>query len=91
MEMFSKPDIHPSSINGTAELDKVVMSSPNSNSQKKTANTSHSQRVSRIASAVNCILENIDENPFREGLTKTPERYAEVRSFLFCICKWLFT
>lgn len=84
MEIFTKSDIHStSSINGTAEPNLAVMSSPpNSNSQKKIANTSsHAQRVSRIANAVNCILENIGENPFREGLVKTPERYAKVRLF----------
>lgn len=37
------------------------------------------QRESRIADAVSTILECLDDDPLRQGLQKTPTRYAKVR------------
>lgn len=34
-------------------------------------------REERMAAAVRVILEGIGEDPYREGLLKTPERYAQ--------------
>lgn len=43
----------------------------------------YKQRVQRIASAVFTILECLEEDPQRDGLQKTPERYAKVRRHFF--------
>lgn len=49
---------------------------------KKKARMSHEQREATISSAVSTILQCLDDNPMREGLRKTPMRYAKV-SFCF--------
>lgn len=46
---------------------------------------SHEQREATIAAAVTVILDCLDDKPLRQGLQKTPARYAKVISshFLF--------
>jgi len=39
------------------------------------------ERTQRIADAVRTILESVGEDPMREGLSKTPERYAQALLF----------
>lgn len=48
---------------------------------KKKPRLSKDQREARVAAAVETILECIDDDPQREGLRKTPLRYAKV-----CCC-----
>lgn len=49
---------------------------------RKKPRLSYEQRVSRIAGAVATILDCVDEDAEREGLRKTPQRYAKVRQFI---------
>jgi len=42
----------------------------------------NSQSVARIANSFRSILQEIGENPDREGLAKTPERFAKALQFL---------
>ncbi len=42
---------------------------------------SEQERIAKISGAVKTILECIGENPDREGLLKTPERYAKALMF----------
>ncbi len=47
---------------------------------RKKPRLSNEQRISRMAGAISTILECIDDDPEREGLRKTPQRYAKVSS-----------
>lgn len=46
---------------------------------RKKMRMTRDEQVERIAGAVGTILECLDDDPSREGLLKTPERYAKVR------------
>lgn len=56
---------------------------------KKKLRLSDEQRVSTIADAVSTILACLEDDPLREGLVKTPLRYAKVL-FFFSPQKLLF-
>lgn len=59
------------------------LESPSKRAKKSVEEESNvrEQRVSKISSAVKTILEQLGENPNREGLIKTPKRYAEALLF----------
>lgn len=53
----------------------------------KKARLSNEQREATIAAAVSVILDCLDDEPLRQGLRKTPARYAKVFSSLVTFCK----
>ena len=62
----------------SSDEDKLLMFSEESKESKL---ESKEKRVETIAGAVKTILENLGEDPSREGLLKTPTRMAKALMF----------
>lgn len=67
------------SSEGTAELDALAPSDPYS--RRKLGGTDD-EKLKRIAQKLRGVLEDLGEDPDREGLRKTPERWAKAMLFL---------
>ncbi|ORZ13769.1 GTP cyclohydrolase I [Lobosporangium transversale] len=63
------------------DFDGLSFPSIGARERREDTEESRALRIEKIAGAVRTILECIGEDPYREGLLKTPERYAKALMF----------
>ncbi|KAI9145717.1 hypothetical protein BKA69DRAFT_1024668 [Paraphysoderma sedebokerense] len=67
---------------GIVEFDGLCYPGSGTRDRKCESPSLQRERLDKLSGAVRTILECIGENPDREGLRKTPERYAKALMFL---------
>ncbi|KNE68189.1 GTP cyclohydrolase I [Allomyces macrogynus ATCC 38327] len=70
---------HPAPVERAQSPDYQAIEAPKA--ERSMSPTSNERRTAAIADSVRQILESLGENPDREGLLKTPERYAKALTF----------
>ncbi|RKP13379.1 hypothetical protein BJ684DRAFT_20128 [Piptocephalis cylindrospora] len=70
-----------SSRSGSVDMDGLSFPCPGTRQRLEETEEEKKERVEKIAGAVRTILECVGENPDREGLVRTPARYAEALMF----------
>ncbi|KNE69682.1 GTP cyclohydrolase I [Allomyces macrogynus ATCC 38327] len=70
---------HPAPVERAQSPDYRAIEAPKA--ERSMSPTSNERRTAAIADSVRQILESLGENPDREGLLKTPERYAKALTF----------
>ncbi|KAF9425991.1 GTP cyclohydrolase 1 [Podila epigama] len=68
-------------INSPITFDGLSFPSIGARDRREDTEATRAARIETIAGAVRVILESIGEDPDREGLVKTPERYAKALMF----------
>ncbi|KAJ5908545.1 hypothetical protein N7495_001227 [Penicillium taxi] len=67
----------PYTMNPPVDFDGLSWPCPGTRQRLESTPEEHEERVKKLAGAVRTILECVGEDPEREGLRETPERYAK--------------